>query len=57
MTLELDRGGFRNFPHVRHSLPVGNDFGAMVSGTSRVGDTSDPSSFEGAAGTDGDNFG
>ncbi len=34
-----------------------NDFGVMESGTSQVGDTSDPSSAEGAAGTDGDNFG
>ncbi len=32
------------------------DFGAMEMGTSRVGDASDPSSAEGAVGTDGDNF-
>ncbi len=33
------------------------DLGAMMSGTSWVGDRSDPSSSEGVAGTDGDEIG
>ncbi len=34
-----------------------NDLGATMSGTSLVGKVSDPSSSEGAAGTDGDGIG